>query len=509
MGHDPQANAVSKARAAEALADIGERAGALEAARAVLADVNASPLDLRRVVKLLLSEPEDKASLRLDALLELLPAQDADPLLVIAEGLANAGHLDSAIRVIHDILSDSDTAPYFLGKAASVWLSCGREGCAEELLTILRQRPTLNAQERASAAKPLADAGYVTQAMELACEILNDPAANGFAIGMATNAWLSSGKKKPAEELLTILDKHPRFDVWARAAVANTLAEAGHVTQVINMAHDVFSDPHADCWDLERAAKACLLAGDQARSDIIANFTSSPRGSARIAVALFHLGHCESAIEIGIQALSDSNGGRRFLKDAFEALLSVSDTSAVEKILAIIAHPAPASPVQRLIAADALATAGALPAAVTLWCGLLTTTVSPTESLLVLTRLLNTGHREQAVETLRDALSDPELRHPVAPAYAPCSPGPPSAIPRLLPAVSVPYRRGCRTREWAVCRGTSRHRPTAFAAPGSRVNGRQWVRARPGPSQAAGALAGRVRGRQWREPVPAIRVTSR
>ncbi|MER5933464.1 hypothetical protein [Streptomyces sp. NPDC002054] len=407
---DSKADSQALASAAEALRDIGEISAALHAARSVLTTSHPHPSDVRTAVKLLLNERVEGDSIEPDGVLEKLSDCYGLALVEAAKEFVQAGHPSQALLLARSVLHGPDSNEVAIGRAADLWLSLTREDSAEALVAELSRRQNFDEAQRALVAEALAEAGYSRVAGELASGVLVDSNASGYAVGKAAGAWLAASGS--IDGLLDILRQRSVIDPWSRSTIAEEMAEAGHIAQAVDLVRSVFSDPVADTYDLSKAVKVVLRAEGSVRSEIFEEIrqVNSKGDRARVAFTLAELGYREEASSLVIEALGDFDGDTQTLKDLLDAFLTASGVSAADAALAAL-NASTVSEATRFAAAEVLASAGALSAAVSLWCGLLTVEAgSPTESVSVLTRLLNTGHRDEAIHALRSALDAPDLQ---------------------------------------------------------------------------------------------------
>lgn len=366
--------------------------------------------DLRTAVKVLLNEQVEGDLIDPDGVLENLSDRYGIALVEVAREFVQAGHPAQALQLARNVLQGRDSDELALGRAAGLWLALNGDDGAETLLAELSGRQVFGASQRAFVAAALAEAGHSKEAVEMAGGVLANSDAGGFSLGAAAGAWLASSGG--VDGLLDILRDRPAIGPWSRSAIAEEMVEAGHIVQAVDLVRSVFSDPTADRYDVSKAVKVILRAEEPVRTDIFEEIHQSHGEGDRVRVAftLAELGYREEAGKLAIEALEDFDGDMRTLKELLDALLAASGISAADAVLAALNADAVSDAV-RFAAADFLAAAGALSAAVSLWCGLLVVdAASPTESVSVLTRLLKTGHRDQAIHALRGALNDPALQ---------------------------------------------------------------------------------------------------
>ncbi|MUN41511.1 NACHT domain-containing protein [Actinomadura litoris] len=416
VAHDPHAKAEWRIEAAEKLAEIGEHPHAAETALAVLADPTADNFELRTAAKLLLNEDGSAALAQkiADAAKSPSGRRSTAQRVLIAKELANFGHTDRAVPIIRDVLADPMTGATDLGDAAEVWVTAIGNHPLEDVLALVRRHHAAGPASFCELAEASAEVGNTELAIRLAREILTDPQAGGSYVGRAFTVWLTSAGDSALDTMLDLLRQRPAFDPWAGFLIARAVNKAGHKDLAIRMARDVIIDPGADNIDVGAAAEVWLSA---ANPDALAEVLSTveqrpglpPAYRADLASKLSDLRHYEAAANQALQALGDVSIRQSDLGEAVEALMKARGIQAAEDVLSVLdACSAPVG--NRLAAADRLATAGALTTAARIWCERLTelSTAVP-DQLRALSRLVETGQREQAVAALRQALDDDDL----------------------------------------------------------------------------------------------------
>ncbi|MFB8247531.1 NACHT domain-containing protein [Streptomyces sp. NPDC055952] len=410
IASDPLTDAEARAVVAEKLSEVGEGSAATRAAFRVLADSDADNVDLRSAVKVILKNSAGAPDAR--ALISALPNRDFDKMAEVAKELLNAGHTEDATNISWDILKNPATMSDALGRAAEVWLSCSSSGSVTELLGMLRSRASWKPSEQAAISKRLFDAGYTQEAKELAHVVLSNRESNGYVIGIAADL-LSKGNADSAE-LLQALQERGTLDAWARAAVSEVLAEAGSAAEAVDMARLVFTDEQADEYDIRRAAKAAVLADESVRTEFVAMAAAREAGTHTEVVlkvaALMALQEKELAEGLVLSLAVDPYIDPQRLRSILREATSTGGGQLAERLTKALDNEN-ATEINRFIAADSLAAAGHLSAAAKVWCDLLLSAAfPPSDSALVLTRLLNTGNRESAISKLCEALSATDIK---------------------------------------------------------------------------------------------------
>jgi plasmid maintenance system antidote protein VapI len=417
LANDPQASAECLAEVAPSLVDIGEIGEAVKAARRVVCDDQANQEELRSAIKLLFDNSGQEEHFALsEELAELFDERGSQDQVDVARQMIEAGFPGQASRLAAKVICNPASRSSDISAASGMWLSNGELGSFHELLEMLRKRSDLEDGARVGVAEELAKAGHAAEACRLAEEVIGDTTAEGYATGRAVTLWFAVAEGRSLDHLLGILGGRVSLDSWVRAEVADALATAGHLTAAVEFASAVLSDPHADAYDMRKAAEVCLRAGGMASQDVHAlveqGRPATPQGRVAAARALAGLHNTERATQISLEVLSSSLGGRATLQDAVDVLVLANGVAAAEPVLAALASR-PAASALHFYAADRLATAGALSVAVNLWCDMLVfTAVSPVDSIGILSRLVQTGHRDRALAALRDALAVTGMRAP-------------------------------------------------------------------------------------------------
>ncbi|MDI9883772.1 hypothetical protein QMZ92_05000 [Streptomyces sp. HNM0645] len=406
VASDPLTDAEARSAIAEKLFEAGENTAATAAAFRVLADPDSDNFDLRSAVKLILKNSVGAHSV--NELIGALPDSAPDKMAEVAKELLSAGYTEDAARILRGILENPRTMSDALSTAAEVWLNCSELGGATELLSVLNGRGTWKPSEQAVVAKRLFDAGHTQEAKELAHVIFSRPEANGYAIEVAADLLVKSSASRT--ELLQAVRNREQWDAWARSAVSEVLAEAGLAEEAVDMARLVFSDEQADRYDLRRAAKSAVLADSSAITefvDIASAMKEDTYTEAELkATALMALQVKEPAEDLILSLAVNAQIGQHQLRHVLTEATSTGGSRLAARLTEALDHEG-VPDVNRFVVADSLAAAGYLSSASKLWCDLLlSTAVTPSDSIRVLSRLLNTGNRQSAIDKLREALSN-------------------------------------------------------------------------------------------------------
>jgi NACHT domain len=341
VGRDPQADADLRTQAAEILADISEREAAIEVARTVLVDATADESDLAAAVRVLLDERSQGNAVQLTAILEQAALRLSSHRVKIAEELASSGHAAAAISMARGVLADSAADESDLANAIEVWVSAAGDAATGEIVAALEQHSANGSWPRVRLAEELAKTGNTEMAISMAREVLTDSRADAIDVGVALETWLSAGGPTVLTAILETIERRLIVGPQLWAELASTLAELGHYQAAANQARRVLNDLKATAPNIAQA----------------------------------------------IQALIESQG----------------IGAAIEIRAALDFHRVSLN--HRVVAADSLAASGALSAAAEIWTELILASGYPiTDRLLAVSRLVNTGLRQQAIEALRSAI---------------------------------------------------------------------------------------------------------
>ncbi|MCT9113855.1 hypothetical protein ACFWD7_51530 [Streptomyces mirabilis] len=171
----------------------------------------------------------------------------------------------------------------------------------------------------------------------------------------------------------------------------------------------VFGDPLADSYDLSTAAKVLRQAAPEVQTELISAVVQPDsariRDRARMVEVFSLFDRNDEIKEPALEILRDYKTDQRSFRVALESLISACGNSVTNQLVeALDDSRIPAS--FRFNAADELASIGALSSAVELWAKLLTVPMpSPMDCFIALNRLINTGHRERAIDALKDLLT--------------------------------------------------------------------------------------------------------
>ncbi|MGW1557573.1 NACHT domain-containing protein [Streptomyces sp. NPDC002144] len=405
----PQANHDIRMNIAETAVDKGgDKELATEICWSVLSASDADFEDIRSAIKLLLSQSSDEVDTYLEAIIEQILKLEPLARAESAREILNAGHIAHAKIIAHSVLNDMGAPGHVLTQVAEILLQDAPNDVVEELIRVLRERPDWSS-ERADLLDALLDAGWTEFVITEAIAIIEASDSRPYAVGAAASAWLAAVKPEGATELMGMLRSRPYLDPWTRANTSRALADAGYIVEAADIAYPIFLDPQSDSYDLRSAAHVALQEGAPSVDDIIISLKERSVGGAKESGRMIQVcALLEKPDEITIPALQligTPGIERKIFESALDALISTIGTSIAERIVESLASQT--NPAYRFTGADRLANAGALKAAVTIWRDLITVdTLSTADSYTVLTRLINTGHREEAIGTLKIALEN-------------------------------------------------------------------------------------------------------
>ncbi|WP_327748479.1 hypothetical protein [Streptomyces europaeiscabiei] len=393
---------------ADNVADQGDQTLAAEISWSVLSAVDAVISDVRSAVKLLLGQAGIDTGACLDEIIEQASRLNSAQKTGAAREILNSGHVDHAKILAYSILDDMGASSSALVQAVEILLQDAPSEAIQDLLEVLQKRPDWSS-ERAELLDALIDAGCTGFVISEALSILEEPGSEPYDIGYAASAWLTSTEAESAEELMNILARRTHLDAWARANVSRALADSGYIAEAAEIAYPIFSDPTADNYDLGRAAQVALLeeapAVDAVLDILKMRSAAGVKERIRMVEVLALLERSDEVITPALQIMSDPSIDRKSFQSTLSSLISATGVSAAEEIVESLKRQG--NPTYRFTAADYLAKAGALKAAVSIWCDLITVdTLSTVDAFTALNRLINTGHREEVIKVLGGRLVD-------------------------------------------------------------------------------------------------------
>ena len=405
-GHEPQRAAF--------MAGIHAHRGDIDRAvhfhRQVLGDRMALPTDIRDAVEYF---AEHQGAADVPSAEEIVGAvgDRADHLLAVAQAFNKAGLRVHVPALARRVIAEPNVRLQQIQAASALWLSTATdppEALVEAVRAIGGDKDAL-----AQLADDLATAGCTEHAGRIAEELLAG-SLDGGSLALAAKVWLAGNPSAGPEELMRRPACADGIDAWCRQELAEELADAGHLTVALPLARSVLVDPQADHIDLQAAAAVCLKSEAAERQEILEALMgrdeSTPERRVETAVALSRLDFVAEAHSLALSVLADARTGAAALGYAVSMMLELNGSVAGADLVTGALAERPVDPWLRMQTSDRLARAGALPAAVTLWCGLLTDASTPAATALAaLTRLLHTCYRETALTTLRTALAAPDV----------------------------------------------------------------------------------------------------
>ncbi|WP_328975993.1 hypothetical protein [Streptomyces canus] len=404
----PQANHDLRVHIADNVADEGDKALATEICWSVLSAADSEPEDIRSAIKLLLSQLGDDVDIHIDKVIEEILKKDSTTRAEAAREILNASHIEHAKIVAYSVFNDVGAASHLLTQVTEILLQDAPKEVVEELITSLRERSEWHSV-RGDLLDALLDTGCTDFVIKEALDIIATSDSRPYAIGNAVGAWLAAAKPEGPAEVMRLLESRTHLDPWTRANTSRALTDAGHILEAAHIAYPIFLDPQSDNYDLGAAAHVAQQADapsvDNIMSTLQEQSARSATGSVRM-IQVYALLERPDGITIpALQLISDPSIDRDTFNSTLDSLISITGTSIAESIADALASQK--KPAYRFTGADRLAKAGALKAAVTIWRDLITLdTLSTADSHAALTRLINTGHREEAIETLKSELAN-------------------------------------------------------------------------------------------------------
>ncbi|WP_125263133.1 NACHT domain-containing protein [Streptomyces alboflavus] len=404
LAEDPQTDPEALALAAEALSEKGEMAAAIVAARAALTRTDTANVDLRTAAKILITCGSE--TINSEDVLRLASEMSPSRAIEIAKELLNAGHLGEAKEAAKKILKDPGVPRNVIARVIEITLKDASPQDAEALLEELKKRPSW-LRERPFALGAILEGGCVLAVSELAGEILQDAHATAIETEAAAKAWLAVGDSPDANGLINLLGQRPNFDAWTRSNVASMLADVGFLAEAAELMLPIFSDPTADIYDTKVATRVIRQTDPAVQQDVVSSameFSSTVEQRVRLVQVLSSLSERQRVEKLALQLLGDPKIIHEQFKITLETLLATSGFSVVDRTMETLMHSR-VRPSYLFSAAEQLASAGALPHAVKIWSDLISTPRrSPLDSFTALSCLINTGHREHAINALRASL---------------------------------------------------------------------------------------------------------
>ncbi|MGW0840187.1 NACHT domain-containing protein [Streptomyces sp. NPDC002787] len=404
----PQINAESRMLIADALAEQGDTASATDLSWSVLSEAGAASPDIRSAVKLLLSQGHDDPIPHLGRIIGLLSTQRPEARAAAAREMVTSGNSEHAKILARDIVDDMDAGSTPLTQAVEILLQDAPEDDTKRLLELLSKRPDW-VTERADLLDTLLDAGHINFVINEATSIIKTPNSRPYSIGQAVSAWLTATEATSVDTLMHALRERPQLNAWTRAVTSRALADAGLLPEAAEIAYPIFLDPSADAYDLGKAARVALLPEAPDVEDILRTVKERAACNinerARMVEVLSALERSEEILTPALQVLSDSTIIKPTFTSVVNSLISATGVSKADKVAECMMRQGNLT--YRFIAADILARAGALQAAVSIWRNLLTLdALSTIDAFTVLNRLINTGHRQEAIESLQSEIEN-------------------------------------------------------------------------------------------------------
>lgn len=408
---DPQATSEFLMAAARGFLAGGRKEEAFEACWTVISRRHTHRIDTRAAAEMILTE---SAAIETDLqrLTEELSGHDSSDRAEVAREMHDAGYFDLAKIMSRGVLSDDECGSSTLSVALETLLNGVTEAEIEDILNRISKRKDWKG-ERPHVLETLLEAGQAKFVADQALEILKEPSSGPYETEQAIDAYLAVKKPETADEVVEILRNRPSIDAWTRASSASALANAGYTASAVEMAQPVLLDPQADSIDLDNAARVIRQADSVVLDQVMTTLKEAETGKAneraRTVQVMSLLGEGSRIVESALQLLGDRTSDEATFQNSLEAIISTRGASAAGQVVETLVA-SNACDAFRFAAADRLAHAGALGAAATLWSTVITSpTLSTMDSFTTLTRMIWTGHRNLAIETLRGALENPSI----------------------------------------------------------------------------------------------------
>lgn len=373
LGNDPAASVDGRAEAAAELHAIGRGAEAVAIARATMLVRPVSADALRRVTATWLACVADPGE-RSEVIGSLLQQRlEPEQCIEMAVALAEAGLREEAGKLALRVLSSPD-AGYWLLAGAAKQCAASTSMSAAELRASLPDDAAPASLARA--AEGFAEAGQADVAIELARQVMANPAADAYDLGSAVRAWLLAAGPTAVSTIQQAVDQRltNKPVEWA-GYIAQQLADEGQPEVAVHVARLILRTHRAFEGSLWHATRAWLTAaGPGAAAEIREALESGPQltptALAMAAEGVALGGSAELALELAVDALARLGLDDYRVGSAIRAVVLARGPLAVEILRPALAKR-PYSSKEWICVAEHLLACGALRAAREIWAELL------------------------------------------------------------------------------------------------------------------------------------------
>ncbi|GAA1675490.1 hypothetical protein GCM10009733_085680 [Nonomuraea maheshkhaliensis] len=406
VGRDAQCNTATKVQAAEELARVGAGDIALELAKAVLVDENASRYDLKIALGIAIAQDGQEVIRQLVASHEYQKEHQYRQALV--SGLAEAGCTDMAVELSRELIADKSCTDTALGAAVKAWLQAGGSAAVDQVSASLDARSHIDPWARSLIASAFAEQGSMDNAATHAKATLADPGADSTDTAVAARAWISAvGADAIVDVWRAVKEREQKLpDSGMRLEVIEVIADLGHASLALQLLTEVLSE--TDDFDVVRATDIyCTSGGADAAADIlpvIERQSSSPERVAACAAALARGGQRDLAHRLINDVLELVRKSERAPRPDLLANAAFGGPSIIDQLVRLVPLETIPSSTQMHLSL-VLAETGAISHATDIWMRLLTDmSLTTADSMVISSYLVSVARSQQAIDTLRVAL---------------------------------------------------------------------------------------------------------